>query len=369
MTVSGRLIRVLGAVTAFLLVAGAVAWLGHPSGVAARPRLLARAPTTTEPTATTTTTTSTTTAPSTTTTTAVPTTTTAAPTTTTTRPAPAPTAWRVGVRTMTFVDTTRPTGAAGSDPGEPSRTLPTLILYPSDGPPTAPAASDLPPAIHGGPFPLIVFAHGYDSSPEVYATLLDSWAGSGYVVAAPAFPRSLAGGPLDENDVNNQPGDVSFVIGRILAGALPKGLVNPARIGVAGHSDGGVTAVGVGYDTCCHDPRVSADVVMAGDEHDFPGGHYFAGGSPPLLVLQGDHDESNDASLGQQLFHDAPSPKYLVMLLNGSHLEPFTTDLAHLAVVQQATIGFFDRYLKGRSDGIARLDRAARQPLATVAAG
>ena len=225
------------------------------------------------------------------------------------------------------------------------------------------------PASRGGPFPLIVFAHGFNTTPEVYASLLDTWAAAGYVVAAPEFPRSVSGAHLDESDLDHQPGDVSFVISRILAGALPAGLVDGRRIGVAGHSDGGVTAVGVGYNTCCHDTRISADVVMAGDAHDFAGGRYFASGTPPLLVIQGDQDPSNDPSLGQQLYQAAPSPKVLIMLLGALHLPPFTTDLPHLGVVETATLGFFDHYLKGRADGLARVAGAARAPLATISTG
>ena len=52
----------------------------------------------------------------------------------------------VGVRQTTFVDSGRSTPPFGGFPGSPYRTLPTTIWYPSDG---------------GGPFPLVVFAHGY----------------------------------------------------------------------------------------------------------------------------------------------------------------------------------------------------------------
>jgi hypothetical protein len=46
-----------------------------------------------------------------------------------------------------------------------------------------------------------------------------------------------------------------------------------------------------------------------------------------------------------------------------------TTDLRHLAVVEASTVAFFDRYLKGRTDGLARLQRAAVPALATLTSG
>lgn len=270
---------------------------------------------------------------------------------------------------MTFVDISRPTGPSGTDPGESSRTLPTIVRYPTAGAATRPEALNVAPLRAGGPFPLIVFAHGFDSSPAVYAGLLDAWAGAGYVVAAPAFPRATAGGPLDETDLSHQPGDVSYVIGRMLSLALFAHVIDPRRIGVAGHSDGGVTALGAGYDTCCRDRRIGADVVMGGDEYNFPGGAYFRSPGPPLLVVQADHDVFNPAPYGVKVFTDGRSPKYLLRLVNATHLESVTTDLAHLAVVEAATIAFFDRYLKGRTDGLVRLRRAAVPALATLTSG
>jgi predicted dienelactone hydrolase len=237
--------------------------------------------------------------------------------------------------------------------------LPTVVRYPVEGP--------------AGPYPLIVFAHGFNTTPETYANLLHAWAGAGYVVAAPAFPRTAADRPLDEEDLINQPGDISFVITRLLEASRGPGpltgRIDPARIGVAGHSDGGITTLGAGYNSCCRDARISADVVGAADLHDFPGGTYFSAAGPPLLVIQGDQDTLNPPEFSQQVFDDAHSPKYLLWLINAQHLEPYTSDQPHLQVVEQATTAFFDTYLKARPDGPARLRAAASSSLASLRAG
>ena len=44
-----------------------------------------------------------------------------------------------------------------------------------------------PAAREFGPFPLIVFGHGFDVTPSVYARLLQAWTRAGYVVASPVF--------------------------------------------------------------------------------------------------------------------------------------------------------------------------------------
>jgi hypothetical protein len=245
-----------------------------------------------------------------------------------------------------------------------------VIRYPVDGPANEAETLGGAGSRLGRPFPLIVFAHGYDTTPGAYAELLHAWASAGYVVAAPSFPRATAGGPLDEGDLDNQPGDVSFVITQVLEAAPLAGLVDAAHIGAAGHSDGASTTAGIGYDSCCRDSRLAADAVMEGDEHSYPGGSWFpAGGAPALLVIQADHDTFNPPALGRAVYDGGRSPKYLLWLLNAQHLQPYTSDAAHLGVVEAVTTAFFDRYLKGRVDSVAAMRSAATPGLATLTSG
>ncbi len=209
------------------------------------------------------------------------------------------------------------------------------------------------PAAAGGPYPLIVFAHGYNVTPVSYAPLLQSWAQAGYVVAAPTFPLTNSGAPggPDESDVVNQPADIRFVIDQLLAANTKPGplaeLIDPNKVGVAGHSDGGITAAAVAYNTCCRDPRISAAVVMAGAEMGVPGGSYFPPGSAPMLAIQGDADHSNYPQNSRQLYDDdGAGPKYLLDLPGASHEGPFMQSDPAADLVQRATVDFFGRYLK-----------------------
>jgi fermentation-respiration switch protein FrsA (DUF1100 family) len=246
------------------------------------------------------------------------------------------------------------------------------MRYPA-GPAGTAQAPGAPGSRVGAPFPLIVFAHGFNSSPGAYAGLLDAWASAGYVVAAPSFPRGTAGGPLNEADLDHQPADLSFVISRVVALAGPggplAGLVDGAHVGVAGHSDGASTTGGIGYNSCCRDARVLADAVMEGDEHGFPGGHWAPEGAPALLVIQGDHDALNPPQYGLAVFNDSRKPKYLLSLINAQHLEPYTTDTVHLGVIVAVTTAFFDRFLKSRIDGVTRMAGATIPGLAALTVG
>jgi hypothetical protein len=92
-----------------------------------------------------------------------------------------------------------------------------------------------------GPFPLLLFAPGFLQCPGAYSHLLRAWASAGYVVAAVTFPRTSChlGADADGADLVNQPGDLSYVLTRLLAlsmrpGGPISGLLNPDAVGAAG---------------------------------------------------------------------------------------------------------------------------------------
>ncbi|MGI8428988.1 MAG: alpha/beta hydrolase family protein [Solirubrobacteraceae bacterium] len=277
-------------------------------------------------------------------------------------------------RVLTFVDQSRkvrlPSGAQ-----EP-RTLVTVIRYPT----SMRAAGPLGPL---GPFPLIVFGHGFAVTPASYARLLRSLAAAGYVVAAPLFPLGNAnapGGP-DESDLVNQPRDMRFVISRMLrASADPAGraragpagslsrLIDPRRIAVAGQSDGGDTALATAYDPRWLDRRVRAAVIFSGAEIPGIGGFDFPASSPPLLAMQGSADTINPPAFTQAFYDGARAPKFLLTLLGAPHLGPYTDEQPQLAIVERCTIAFLDHYLKRDRSGLQRLRTAGGVPGTAVLA-
>jgi dienelactone hydrolase len=273
---------------------------------------------------------------------------------------PPPSSFAVGLRVLRLVDTSRtielPNGTA-----EP-RALLTYVRYPALGSPGATDLPDAPAARADGPFPLVIFGHGFAVTPALYARLLQSWARAGYVVAAPVFPLENAdapGGP-DESDLTNQPADMSFVISEMLAAARASaspfsGLIDSSQIAVTGQSDGGDTALAVAYDPTYRDTRVSAAVILSGAEIPGIGGFTFPAGSPPLLATQGTADTVNPPSATNAFFDVAPRPKYLLTLFGAEHLPPYSDQQPQLGIVERVTIAFFDGYLKHRAGAPARL--------------
>jgi dienelactone hydrolase len=282
------------------------------------------------------------------------------------RPAHA-SSYAVGLTVLHLVDSRR-TIELPNGTREP-RPLVTAVRYPARG---AASETDVPgaaPARADGPFPLVVFGHGFDVTPNLYKQLLQSWAHAGFVVAAPTFPLENAnapGGP-NESDLINQPGDMRFVISSILnaSGAASgplSGLVNPSAVAVAGQSDGGDTALAVGYDRYVHDPRVKAVVVLSGAEMPGLGGFEFGGGGPPLLATQGTADTVNLPGETQQFFEAARPPKFLLSLLGAAHLPPYSYEQPQLSIVQRTTSAFLAAYLEHRPGALQRLVAAGRVP-------
>jgi predicted dienelactone hydrolase len=260
----------------------------------------------------------------------------------------------VGMTTLTLVDTSRPTDANGSCAELPSRTLVTTVYYPAAaGTPSGDAQPDATPDTAGGPYPLIVFAHGFGATADSYKDLLEHWASAGYVVAAPTFPLSSGTSPCGAvaGDVANQPKDMSFVITSVLDDAGAKGtplagLVDAQHIGAAGHSNGGITMYGLVGNTKLRDKRIDAAAILAGTAQRFPEGKFDLAHMPPVLFVHGTKDETVPYSAAQSGFNAARGPKGLLSITNGDHGSAAST------AAQAATTDFFDAYLRG--DAAAR---------------
>jgi len=141
-------------------------------------------------------------------------------------------------------------------PNGQTRAVETLIWYPApksgqapDGAATVRSGIGLPVAA-GGPFPLIVFSHGAGSSPNNYSKLLTHLASHGFVVAGPEH-QDCARQCTRQNfatEAEDRPADASAVLDGLLAAnsgdaAIFQHLVDPDRVGMAGQSFGGWTAL------------------------------------------------------------------------------------------------------------------------------
>jgi predicted dienelactone hydrolase len=181
-----------------------------------------------------------------------------------------------------LVDDSRDTAANGSYPGAPGRRLKLTVWHPA----TAAA----------GPYPLLVYSHGFSSRRSEGAYLAEHLASHGYLVVAADYPlthMTAPGGPRVQ-DVVNQAADVSFLIDQLLArGERPDhalaGMPDPDRVGALGLSLGGLTTTLVTFHPQLRDPRIKAAIAIAGPTSVLTA-DFFGSADIPFLMLAGDID-------------------------------------------------------------------------------
>jgi predicted dienelactone hydrolase len=280
---------------------------------------------------------------------------------------------RVGVRTLTFVDTSRSTPPHGRFPGAPTRTLVTEVWYPA-----ATAGRDVPADPAGAPYPLVIHSHALLDSRLGERYLTEHLASHGYVVAAPDYPLSnaaAAGGPT-VLDLASQPGDLRHVLGRLLASDGPMAsAIDPTHVGASGLSFGAITTLLATYDARWREPAIRAALPIAPPYSCALTRRFFRTARVPLLVLHGTSDllvpyREN----GARVFRHARGPRHLVLIDDAAHLGfvGFATGLSSTAhydglgcAALLSTLGDDVSLLPipgGRAEGITRAPRACPAP-------
>lgn len=280
----------------------------------------------------------------------------------------APGTFTVGTMEVVFTDDTRPTTAHGDRPELPSRTLRTVVYYPSgpaDGTDIAPAEPGAPRV--AGPWPTIIFAHGSTRKAEDYSGTLTRWASAGYVVVAPNFPLSTegtAGGTL-YSDYPSQTADVSFLVDAMTtddASALELAkLVDRSRIGMGGQSFGAITTLGTVAAECCAEPRIRAATEFAGMFLPYPSGTELSPGasSVPVLFFHGDDDPTVPYASDHDFWVRLGAPGGFITIIGGAHDDGyFDGDTVPLdQLVADLAITFYDEHLKGDATASGRFSQ------------
>lgn len=250
------------------------------------------------------------------------------------------------------------------------------------------------------PSPLLIFSHGLGSSKDGYVYLGAGWAKAGYAVILPthhgsdraalqAAPRT---GPLvSAAALEDNARDISFIISSLdsIAARMPRmaGRIDRSRIGVAGHSLGGGTALVVagatlpGRTSTASDSRVRAFAAISPQgTYSSADEHRWDAIRRPVMTIYGSEDrgaEGEPPSWRREPFDRMPrGDKYCLMIDGANHFSfadkpdsmlvgrfvsrGQTRDIAqvHDAVVH-ATVVFWDAYLKGDAAAKADLRDAA----------
>jgi pimeloyl-ACP methyl ester carboxylesterase len=235
---------------------------------------------------------------------------------------------------------------------------------------------------------MIVFAHGYDVTPDTYAPLLDAWVRAGFVVVAPFFPdenaSAVAAQPHanTEDDLANEPADLAYVTRSVLSASAAEtsncpaaiGLVEPTEIALAGHSDGAVAAGMLAYDHGVDPQGINfanlrsgidfrAVIILSGAEETTQS-YATEATRPDLLVVQSRLDQCNPFRDGVQLYDNIhQSNKWFLQLQTAHHLPPFDgVDKSAFSVASSTTLRFLQMSLEDVSPSPSLLALGNQRP-------
>ncbi len=226
------------------------------------------------------------------------------------------------------------------------------------------------------PAPVVVFSHGLYGSKDGYQPLARFWASHGYVVIQPTHPDSLREGAQAEavRAWDERPKQVSLVIdGLATIEEKTKRKLDREKIGAGGHSFGAHTSMLVGGAVAYpglfgkgrsfRDPRVKCTLLLSPQG---VGGLFredsWKDYAVPALVVTGSLDTSpiNDTKPENRLdpFRLGPEGRMHLVWIEGAHhgfggisgarfSGAGPPDEGQVWVVQQASLAFFDAFVKG----------------------
>ena len=271
--------------------------------------------------------------------------------------------FEAGARTITM------TKQSVVDPSQ-QRVLDVVVWYPTTpgaGPINAAtnAVVNAPVDHSGGPYPVLLFSHGSCGYPLQSIFLMPLIAARGYVVIAPPHPGNTiyqfpncSTAQAQVASFQERPQDMVFALDQMLAANADSssdffGALDPSRIGMSGHSFGGLTT----FLVTNLDPRIKVAVPMAPAT---PGGANGVLHVPSLLML-GNIDSVVNNTTARTAYGNSDTPKYKVEIEHAGHYvfsngcfpgpdcNPPTTltqDEAHLQVLRWV-IPFLEWKLKG----------------------
>ncbi|MCC6740855.1 MAG: hypothetical protein IT452_17570 [Planctomycetia bacterium] len=240
------------------------------------------------------------------------------------------------------------------------RIVTTAVWYPTDAParphvyggPTRGAVALDAPLARGGPWPLLVFSHGYGGGGIASVFFTEALAAQGWIVAAPdhndrhsavrirkgqqefdragflAHAREISGyGPEDRGAVLYRVEELQLVLDRMLSSEKFVDAIDPRRVAAGGHSLGGFTALGLcGAVPGRRDARVRAVLVFSSGA----AGYLYrpdelARVRIPALVFLGEaekQDKRGDetmAAIAEKVFSSLRGPRQLLEVKGATH--------------------------------------------------
>ena len=247
-----------------------------------------------------------------------------------------------------------------------------------------------------GPYPLLVFSHGYGGSGLGSVFFIERLAARGWIVAAPdhhdrhsavriragqledfnrrGFRRHVreiaASDPEDRDKYMYRLDEMRLVIDRMTTSEDFRKVIDSRRVAVGGHSLGGYTALGLcGTIEERHDPRVKAVLLFSTGA----GGYLFreaelAAVRIPSMLFMGEREKEKlrggktMSELAGKIHRNLSPPKYFLEIKGASHFS-FNNRLVdnrrarllsgteeQFEVIRRYSIAFLEKHVAGRKD-------------------
>lgn len=274
----------------------------------------------------------------------------------------------------------------------PTKAQPKVHKY--GGPTNGTVALNAEPDPARGPYPLLVFSHGYGGSGLGSVFFTEALAARGWIVACPDHHDAhsavrirtgqqqdldrggllrhvkeiTASGPADRVKYLYRLEEMQLVLGRILASETFGPLIDKGRVAVGGHSFGGFTSLGLcGPIPERHDPRIKAVLLFSTGA----GSYLFteeelAAVRIPSMLFMGEREgkqlrgSRSMLELETRIFRNVSPPKYLLVVKGGTHFSfnnRFSGALgarlmsgteSQFEVIRRYSIAFLERHVLGR---------------------
>ena len=295
------------------------------------------------------------------------------------------------------------------------KTLTVAVWYPTaaepsphnyGGPTNGKVAIDAAPLAEKGPYPMLVFSHGYGGGGLGAVFFTERLATRGWIVVAPDhhdrhsavrirdgqsenFNRwdfwryvkdIVASGPGDRDKYLYRLDEMRLVIDNLAASEDFREIIDSSRVAVGGHSFGGYTALGIcGTIEERYDPRVKAILLFSTGA----GGYLFreaelAAVRVPSMLFIGERERDHlrgsktMSDIADTIYKNMSPPKYFLEIKGANHFSfnnrfvdnrrkrMLSGKEEQFEVIRRYSIAFLEKHVAGKKDADHVLENSDR---------
>jgi len=231
--------------------------------------------------------------------------------------------------------------------------------------------------------PLILFSHGFGGCNTQSVFLMQALAKAGYLVLAPNHRDARCGSARHKSDGIHKPeapfsdaekwsdatyrdrhDDMEAVLNAVLAARSFEGIpVDASRVGIAGHSLGGYTVLGlVGGWASWKDPRIKAALALSPHCSPFVAKGDLGTMDVPMMYQGGTRDLGESPLVGKPggAYDKTTKPKFYVEFAGAGHFAWTNLNRRYQTSIEAYGVAFFDAYLKGETKRLSQLMDSGR---------